>query len=227
MVICSKDYRWKYTLQWGTMILPLLSWDRLAFALSEIFFIHQISSVEMTIVIIPFNILNMSSLVLDPKSFQATCDLFTLSLWLRRQFFHFLLQVSFWPMANSKFLNSLEKVSYIPFLGYDQKLSLPFKWNKKWCTLIDLKSFAYEGHSLTFPLQICICARLCTSLVMGAYSYSLEPENSYLLVTAAYGWELLEDLRREPEEEVLMKWKSMAEEFKQTVKWILMFKFFF
>jgi Ser/Thr protein kinase RdoA (MazF antagonist) len=42
--------------------------------------------------------------------------------------------------------------------------------------------------SLLHPL---VCARLAQSVTMGAYSYSKNPQNEYLLVTAQPGWKLL------------------------------------
>jgi len=40
-------------------------------------------------------------------------------------------------------------------------------------------------------LRVCVCGRLCQSVVMGQYTYSLDPGNEYLLTTAKAGWELL------------------------------------
>ena len=43
-------------------------------------------------------------------------------------------------------------------------------------------------------VHLLVCARLAQSVTMGAYSFSLNPENTYLLVTAQPGWKLLERL---------------------------------
>ena len=43
-------------------------------------------------------------------------------------------------------------------------------------------------------LKVCIAGRYALSLVMGAYSYSLDPGNEYLLVTAKNGWTQLKRL---------------------------------
>ncbi|XP_012269711.2 hydroxylysine kinase [Athalia rosae] len=43
-------------------------------------------------------------------------------------------------------------------------------------------------------LKTCVCARICQSLVLGAYSHMSDPENNYLLATQKPGWILLEKL---------------------------------
>ncbi|KAJ8963239.1 hypothetical protein NQ318_018705 [Aromia moschata] len=60
-------------------------------------------------------------------------------------------------------------------------------------------------------LKVCVAARLCQSLVVGAYTNLQDPKNSYVLVTAAHGWKLLEDLWREPEENLLARWKEISQ----------------
>ncbi|CAH1163516.1 unnamed protein product [Phaedon cochleariae] len=57
-------------------------------------------------------------------------------------------------------------------------------------------------------LKVCVAARLCQSLVMGAYSILQDPENTYVLTTAAKGWTILNELWRQPESEILDGWKS-------------------
>ncbi|CAG9864293.1 unnamed protein product [Phyllotreta striolata] len=57
-------------------------------------------------------------------------------------------------------------------------------------------------------LKVCVCARLCQSLVLGAYKALKDPENTYVLTTAAYGWTLLEKLWKTPSEELLDVWKT-------------------
>ncbi|KAJ8924242.1 hypothetical protein NQ315_007034 [Exocentrus adspersus] len=59
-------------------------------------------------------------------------------------------------------------------------------------------------------LKVCIAARLCQSLVMGAYSSLKDPGNSYVLTTAANGWLLLEEMWKVPEAELLQRWKTIA-----------------
>lgn len=68
--------------------------------------------------------------------------------------------------------------------------------------------------TLTFSFfQICICARLCQSLVMSAYTYLQHPENLYLLTTADAGWELLTKLRSQTEQETIKTWQSIMEKY--------------
>ncbi|XP_076658810.1 hydroxylysine kinase [Halictus rubicundus] len=55
-------------------------------------------------------------------------------------------------------------------------------------------------------LKVTVCARICQSLVMGAYSYLHDPQNDYLLVTQKSGWALLKNLWPVSQEEVLRRW---------------------
>lgn len=56
-------------------------------------------------------------------------------------------------------------------------------------------------------IKLCIAARLCQSLVMGAYTNQQDPTNTYVLVTAVYGWQLLEELWNEDSEKLLNLWR--------------------
>ncbi|XP_074042312.1 hydroxylysine kinase isoform X2 [Leptinotarsa decemlineata] len=58
-------------------------------------------------------------------------------------------------------------------------------------------------------LRICIAARLCQSLVIGAYSNLQDPENSYVLTTAAQGWILLDQIWNETDSGLLHKWTNI------------------
>ncbi|XP_015189672.1 PREDICTED: hydroxylysine kinase isoform X2 [Polistes dominula] len=55
-------------------------------------------------------------------------------------------------------------------------------------------------------LKVSVCARICQSLVMGAYSYLNDPKNKYLLTTQKTGWTLLEKLWPMTEEEIFNVW---------------------
>ena len=57
-------------------------------------------------------------------------------------------------------------------------------------------------------LKVCIAGRYALSLVMGAYSYSLDPGNEYLLVTAKNGWPQLKRLWDVSREELYKQWKE-------------------
>lgn len=55
----------------------------------------------------------------------------------------------------------------------------------------------FIGHvlpSTLFLLQVCVAARLCQSVVLGAYSHTMDPNNDYLLTTQSNGWKMLEKL---------------------------------
>lgn len=65
---------------------------------------------------------------------------------------------------------------------------------------IELAGHALAGYLSEFPLsvadlsvlKICIAGRLIQTLVMGAYTASVEPDNAaYVLQTQARGWEQL------------------------------------
>jgi hydroxylysine kinase len=57
-------------------------------------------------------------------------------------------------------------------------------------------------------LRTCIAGRLCQSLVMGAYTYSKDPGNEYLLTTAKTGWDMLNRIWVEKTDEQLKSiWK--------------------
>ncbi|XP_067210824.1 hydroxylysine kinase [Linepithema humile] len=55
-------------------------------------------------------------------------------------------------------------------------------------------------------LKISVCARMCQSLVMGAYSHLHDPENQYLLTTQKTGWTLLKRLWPMSQNDVMEAW---------------------
>lgn len=55
-------------------------------------------------------------------------------------------------------------------------------------------------------LNICVQARLCQSLVNGAFAFSQDPGNEYLLSSQKTGWIILEQLYNMSNEEVLKIW---------------------
>ena len=61
-------------------------------------------------------------------------------------------------------------------------------------------------------LKECVAARYCQSLVMGAYSYSLDPGNEYLLVTVKAGWDQLEKLWGTSKKQLYGDWFSIIRE---------------
>lgn len=66
-------------------------------------------------------------------------------------------------------------------------------------------------------MKVCVAARLCQSLVMGAYSHSLDPGNDYVLFTSKIGWDILTRLWETPDIEEL--WFTTADNYlKQSVK---------
>ncbi|KAL5280418.1 HYKK family protein [Megaselia abdita] len=68
-------------------------------------------------------------------------------------------------------------------------------------------------------IKTCVAARLCQSLVMGAYTYTIQPTNDYVLVTQKKGWPILEELWKEKFEEIDEIWETAADNYlKQSTK---------
>ncbi|RWS27815.1 hydroxylysine kinase-like isoform X2 [Leptotrombidium deliense] len=59
-------------------------------------------------------------------------------------------------------------------------------------------------------IPVCIKARLSQSLVMGAYSYFLDPNNEYTLSSSKTGWILLEKMTASNDSQLLQKWKTLC-----------------
>lgn len=66
---------------------------------------------------------------------------------------------------------------------------------------------SYRQRALTqaerLVLWTCVAARFAQSLTMGAYTYSVDPTNSHVLITAKRGWQLLGRLWKETSREEL------------------------
>jgi hypothetical protein len=76
--------------------------------------------------------------------------------------------------------------------------------------VIDIARKMAAGYQSVHPLpsehlsmlHALVCSRLAQSVTMGAYSFSINPENQYLLVTAQPGWILLRRLMTMSTEEI-------------------------
>jgi len=64
-------------------------------------------------------------------------------------------------------------------------------------------------------IRVTVAARYCQSLVMGAYSYSQDPGNEYLLITSKTGWETLTDFWSLSREELYREWDRIIEGYHQ------------
>lgn len=62
-------------------------------------------------------------------------------------------------------------------------------------------------------LKYCVAARFAQSLVMGAYTHSLDPSNEYVLVTQEQGWKLVEELWRNQFDNIDDIWKTTADKY--------------
>lgn len=112
-----------------------------------------------------------------------------------------------------------EIVAIIDF-GDSQKTCLVFELAIVICYVLlergDIVAGKYviEGYQSTRKLtdlekrilRVSVCARICQSLVMGAYSHFQDPQNNYLLTTQKTGWALLGKLWPMSEDEVSNLW---------------------
>ena len=62
-------------------------------------------------------------------------------------------------------------------------------------------------------VRTCVAARYAQSLVMGAYSYSQDPGNEYLLITSRTGWETLSSFWRLSEAELYAGWDQVISSY--------------
>ncbi|XP_011443140.3 hydroxylysine kinase [Magallana gigas] len=69
------------------------------------------------------------------------------------------------------------------------------------------------NHTEREVLKVCVCARIAQSLVMGAYTYHMDPSNVYVLNTAARGWPLASLMWETPQHEIDARWKRIMEEY--------------
>ncbi|KAL1513502.1 hypothetical protein ABEB36_002906 [Hypothenemus hampei] len=84
---------------------------------------------------------------------------------------------------------------------------------------VDTGGYVLKGYLSARPitdeefnlLYICVMARFCQSLVLGAYANMKNPANTYVLTTAQKGWKLLETLSSMSEETVLQQWKQITQ----------------
>merc|ERR1711887_159310 len=79
----------------------------------------------------------------------------------------------------------------------------------------------YIKHRQLPPLErrlirICVAARYAQSLVMGAYSYSQDPGNEYLLITAKTGWKTLSDFWSLAESDLYREWDKIISSYDST-----------
>lgn len=72
--------------------------------------------------------------------------------------------------------------------------------------------FFFELICFVF-LQICVAARLCQTLVLGVYSYSLNPGNEYLISTHKAAWSLLNKIWNTSSDELDEIWFSTADHY--------------
>ncbi len=62
-------------------------------------------------------------------------------------------------------------------------------------------------------LKTCVAGRFAQSLIMGAYTYLMDPGNEYVLTTAARGWPILRELWDLPAEQLYANWKQVMQTY--------------
>ena len=62
-------------------------------------------------------------------------------------------------------------------------------------------------------IRTCVAGRYVQSLVMGAYSYSQDPGNEYLLITSKTGWQTLNTFWSLPQAELYAEWDSIISSY--------------
>ena len=62
-------------------------------------------------------------------------------------------------------------------------------------------------------LKVCVAGRYAQSLVLGAYSYTLDPGNEYLLVTEKNGWPQLKRLWDTPKLDLYRHWRDIIQTY--------------
>lgn len=62
-------------------------------------------------------------------------------------------------------------------------------------------------------IRICVASRYAQSLVMGAYSYSQDPGNDYLLITSKTGWDILTSFWSTPLEALYADWDEIIKSY--------------
>ena len=62
-------------------------------------------------------------------------------------------------------------------------------------------------------LRVLTAGRFVQSLVMGAYSYSQDPGNEYLLLTAKRGWQVLGKLWETPKADLYLRWRNIMKTY--------------
>ena len=73
---------------------------------------------------------------------------------------------------------------------------------------VSVVSVEYSVIVLHYGHQVCVKARLCQSLVLGAHNYSLNPDNHYMLATAEKGWPALRALHNSKSSDIINRWLS-------------------
>ncbi|XP_021917211.1 hydroxylysine kinase isoform X1 [Zootermopsis nevadensis] len=87
---------------------------------------------------------------------------------------------------------------------------------------LDAAGHVIAGYSMVRPLpdvefnilKVCVSARLCQSLVMGAYSYQQDPKNEYLIITSQRGWNVLRLLWNTPQSDLINRWRKTVPLYK-------------
>ncbi|KAF2351169.1 Aminoglycoside phosphotransferase [Trinorchestia longiramus] len=92
-------------------------------------------------------------------------------------------------------------------------MSLLTMKNEEWVAACAISGYCSKRPLTELEWDViyeCVCARLCTSLTMGAYSISQDPGNEYLLTSAKQGWTVLASLLRASKPHTLDSWRPQT-----------------
>lgn len=112
-------------------------------------------------------------------------------------------------MLESKSMDILDAPGHV-LAGYNHLRTIPEKEFALLKVFISNVHFKKEKSSNLMSFQDCISARFCQSLVLGAYSYSQNPD-PYLLITSQRGWQCLQILWECSSDELYKRWRSIMQ----------------
>ncbi|XP_070543109.1 hydroxylysine kinase-like [Ptychodera flava] len=110
------------------------------------------------------------------------------------------------------------------FAVFDLAIALAYTMMQASEDPIKIGGHMLAGYLSVFPLSAleravvyyCITSRIAQSVTLGMYSFTLHPDNKYLLITQETGWILLEKLWSTPIEEIEQEWDKIIQMYKNS-----------
>jgi hydroxylysine kinase len=116
-------------------------------------------------------------------------------------------------MIECKSMDILDAPGHV-LAGYNRVRPIPLKEFQLLKVYIPLKTISgnhFWANKWIF-FKDCISARFSQSLVLGAYSYSQNPD-PYLLTTSQRGWQCLQTLWECPKDELYNRWQGIINSY--------------